>query len=144
IRIASLNIDTAIEPVSVAEASSTLSVNDASAARLAKLSLASSQLLVGTTVISARYMVEAFPLMIGLAIRQSVATVAILLIMRLMRKRLPEMTRRAHLIVFAQALTGVVLFNALLMLGVDRTTATASGIITSTVPAAIALLSFAL
>jgi drug/metabolite transporter (DMT)-like permease len=109
-----------------------------------KVSLASSQLLVGTTVISARYMVEAFPVMVGLAIRQGLATVAILLIMRMLRKRLPELTRRAHLIVFAQALTGVVLFNALLMLGVDRTTATTSGIITSTVPAAIALLSLAL
>ncbi len=89
-------------------------------------------------------MIEAFPVMVGLAIRQSLATVAILLIMRFLNKRLPEMTRRAHLVVFAQALTGVVLFNALLMLGVDRTSATTSGIITSTVPAAIALLSLAL
>ena len=139
-----MNIDTTVEPARGTEVSPDLSDVTASSAGLAKLSLASSQLLVGTTVISARYMVEAFPLMIGLAIRQSLATVAIVLIMRLLKQRLPEMSRRSHVIVFAQALTGVVLFNALLMLGVDRTTATASGIITSTVPAAIALLSLAL
>ena len=43
-----------------------------------------------------------------------------------------------------QTLTGVVLFNLLLLMGVDLTTATASGIIMSTVPATIAVLSLAL
>jgi drug/metabolite transporter (DMT)-like permease len=138
-----VNVDTATQARPGA-ADSPAALAPQSTEFLGKVSLASSQLLVGTTVISARYMVEAFPVMVGLAIRQGLATVAILVIMRMLRKRLPEMTPRAHLIVFAQALTGVVLFNALLMLGVDRTTATTSGIITSTVPAAIALLSLTL
>jgi drug/metabolite transporter (DMT)-like permease len=138
-----LNVETVIDSSSAAEDASSLPVLQASEL-LAKISLASSQLLVGTTVISARYIVEAFPVLVGLAIRQGLATFAMLLIRRLLRKGLPRLSGRAHAIVFAQALTGVVLFNLLLMLGVDRTTATTSGIITSTVPAAIALLSLAL
>ncbi|HEV2127687.1 MAG TPA: DMT family transporter [Thermomicrobiales bacterium] len=43
-----------------------------------------------------------------------------------------------------QALAGLVLFNALLLLGLGRTTAVASGIITSSTPAVIALMSVAL
>lgn len=108
---------------------------------LARLSLAMSQLLVGTTVVAARFMVEAFPIALGLAIRQSVASLALLLIVLVVDRRLPHVPRRDHVLTALQALTGVVLFNSLLLAGVDRTTAITAGVITSTIPAAIALLS---
>lgn len=109
-----------------------------------RLELAASQLLVGTTVISAAYMAKAFPVFVGMAIRQTVALMLLVIIFRVLRLQLPKLTRRDHGIVLLQTITGVVLFNGFLMLGVERTTAAASGVITATLPAMIAVLSLAL
>jgi drug/metabolite transporter (DMT)-like permease len=100
--------------------------------------------LVGTSVVSAKFMVEQFPIMLGLGIRQLSATVIMLAIVLMVDKRLPRIKKRDHGIILLQTLTGVVMFNVLLLAGVDRTTAAASGIITATVPAWIALLSLTL
>lgn len=100
--------------------------------------------LVGSSVVSARFIVEQFPIFVGLGIRQVAATAAMLAIVLLVERRLPRLARRDHLIVLAQTVTGVLIFNVLMLAGVDRTTAAATGIITSTVPAWIALLSLML
>jgi drug/metabolite transporter (DMT)-like permease len=89
-------------------------------------------------------MVEQFPLMLGLGIRQLSATLLMVIIVLGVERRIPRIARRDHGIVLLQTLTGVVIFNILLLAGVDRTTAAATGIITATVPAWIALLSLAL
>jgi len=100
--------------------------------------------LVGSSVVSARFMVEQFPIFVGLGIRQAGATVLMLMIVLLVERRLPRLARRDHGIVLLQTVTGVVIFNVLMLAGVDRTTAVATGIITSTVPAWIAVLSLVL
>ncbi len=64
-----------------------------------------------------------------------------LLIVLTVEGRLPRVSRRDRGVILLQALTGVVLFNALMLAGIDRTTAAATGIITSTVPAWIAVFS---
>ncbi len=97
--------------------------------------------LVGSSVVSAKYMVEQFPIFLGLGIRQTSATLIMFVIVLLVEKSLPRMARRDHGIVLLQTVTGVVIFNVLMLAGVDRTTAAATGVITSTVPAWIALLS---
>ncbi|MGI8964113.1 MAG: DMT family transporter, partial [Thermomicrobiales bacterium] len=99
---------------------------------------------VGSVVVAAKFIVESFPLMLGLGIRQISATVIMLAIVLLVEKRIPAFSRRDHGMIVLQTLTGVVMFNMLLLTGVDRTTAAASGIITATVPAWIALLSLAI
>jgi len=111
---------------------------------LARCALSGAMLLVGSVVVAAKFIVESFPLMLGLGIRQISATVIMLAIVLLVEKRIPAFSRRDHGIIVLQTLTGVVMFNVLLLTGVERTTAAASGIITATVPAWIALLSLAI
>ncbi|MDQ3656356.1 MAG: DMT family transporter [Chloroflexota bacterium] len=111
---------------------------------LARGSLALAMTLVGSSVVSAKFMVEQFPIFLGLGIRQVSATLIMFLIVLLAEKQLPRMAKRDHGIILLQTITGVVIFNVLMLAGVDRTTAAASGIITSTVPAWIALLSLVL
>ncbi len=97
--------------------------------------------LVGSSVVSAKFMVEQFPIFLGLGIRQASATLLMLAIVLVVEGRLPRASRRDHGIILLQTITGVIVFNVLMLAGVDRTTAAATGIITSTVPAWIALLS---
>jgi len=111
---------------------------------LARCALALAMLLVGSSVVSAKFIVEAFPILLGLGIRQTAATLIMLGIVLSVEGRLPAIARRDHGVILLQSITGVVMFNILLLAGVDRTTAAASGIITSTLPAWIALLSLAL
>jgi drug/metabolite transporter (DMT)-like permease len=108
---------------------------------LARVSMATAMMLVGSSVVSARFIVESFPIMLALGIRQAVATVILLPVIWLVAGGWPRAARRDHGIVILQTLTGVVLFNILLLIGVDLTTAATAGIITSTVPAAIAVIS---
>jgi len=108
---------------------------------LARGKLALAMLLVGSSVVSARFIVDSFPIMVALGIRQSAAAVIMLVIVLAVDEGVPRVSRRVHGIVILQTVTGVVLFNILLMIGVSQTTASASGIITSTVPAMIAIFS---
>lgn len=110
----------------------------------ARCALALAMTLVGSSVVSAKFMVEQFPIFLGLGIRQTIATVIMVAIVLMAERRLPHLARCDHGIVLLQTITGVVIFNVLMLAGVDRTTAAASGIVTSTVPAWIALLSLAL
>lgn len=100
--------------------------------------------LVGSSIVSAKFMVEQFPIFLGLGIRQVSATLVMFGIVLLVENTLPRLARRDHGIILLQTVTGVVVFNVLMLAGVDRTTAAASGIITSTVSAWIALLSLIL
>ncbi len=108
---------------------------------LARISMATAMMLVGSTVVSARFIVESFPILLALGIRQAVATLILIPIVLLTQGGLPRASWRDHWIVLLQTLTGVVLFNILLLIGVDLTTAATAGIITSTVPAVIAVIS---
>ena len=118
-----------------------MSTHSPKAVLLARVSMATAMMLVGSSVVSARFIVDAFPILLALGIRQAVATVILLPVVWLAESGWPHATRRDHGIVILQTLTGVVLFNILLLIGVDLTTAAAAGIITSTVPAAIAVIS---
>src|SRR5690606_27797355 len=88
---------------------------------LARCSLALAMLLVGSSVVAAKFIVESFPIMAALGIRQTSAAVVLLGILLAVEGRIPRPSRRVHGIVFLQTLTGVVLFNILLLLGVSMT-----------------------
>jgi len=108
------------------------------------LSLAVAMTLVGSSVVSGKLMVESFPVFVASAIRFIVATFLLLGWLVWRERGFPRLSLRDHGILALQALTGVALFNALLRKGLTMTTAVASGIITSTTPAFIALISLLL
>ncbi len=100
--------------------------------------------IVGTSVTASKYLVGNIPIMLANGIRFLLASIMLLLIVRVLEHGLPRISRRMHLILAAQAFTGSFAFNILLLIGLDMTTAVVSGIITATTPAMIAIMSFAL
>ncbi|MDQ4045413.1 MAG: DMT family transporter [Chloroflexota bacterium] len=104
------------------------------------LFLGSAMLIVGTSVVASKIVVETMPIYTASALRFLIAGIVLLVLVR-HTGGIPPLPGRLHLIVALQALAGLVVFNAMLLLGLDRTTAIASGIITSSTPAVIALMS---
>ena len=116
-----------------------------SSARLpALLSLATGMGIVGTSMTANKFIVGELPIMLASGVRFLVATVVLLVLVLLIEDRLPRIPSRLHLVLIAQAFFGVFGFNVLVLLGVDMTTATISGIITAMTPAIIAVMSFGL
>ncbi|HWV24695.1 MAG TPA: DMT family transporter [Thermomicrobiales bacterium] len=106
--------------------------------------LATGMGIVGTSVTANKYLVGHIPIMLAMEIRFLIATIVLLVIVRLVEAGLPQIPLRLHVVLAAQALFGVVAFNILLLVGLDMTTATISGIITAATPAVIAIMSFLL
>ena len=104
--------------------------------------LATGMSIVGTSVTANKYLVGHIPIMLASEIRFLLAACLLLVIVHLVEDRLPTVSLRLHAILALQALFGVVAFNILILLGLDMTTATISGIITSATPAVIAIMSF--
>ena len=106
--------------------------------------LATGMGIVGTSVTANKFLVGNIPIMLASEIRFLLAACILLVIVRLVEDRLPRISLRLHAILALQALFGVVAFNILILLGLDMTTATISGIITAATPAVIAIMSFTL
>lgn len=107
------------------------------------LALASAMLIVGTSVVASKIVVDTLPIYTASMLRFLIAAIVLLVIVA-RSGGLPKLTLRVHLTLALLALVGLVLFNVLLLLGLDLTTAIASGIITSLTPAVVALLSIPL
>jgi drug/metabolite transporter (DMT)-like permease len=117
----------------------------ASGSRLpAFASLAGAMGIVGTSVTANKFIVGHAPIFLASAVRFVIATAILLALVRLVEDGLPRLPRRLHALLALQALAGIFLFNALLLIGLDMTTATISGIITAATPAVIALMSVAM
>ncbi len=100
--------------------------------------------IVGTSVTANKYVVGNIPIMLASGIRFLIGAALLLVIVRLVEDGLPRISLRMHLVLAAQALFGIVAFNVLILIGLDMTTATISGIMTAATPAMIAIMSFAL
>jgi drug/metabolite transporter (DMT)-like permease len=107
------------------------------------LALGGAMLIVGTSVVASKIVVETMPIYTASALRFLIAA-AMLLAIAAGAGGIPKLAPRLHLILALQAAVGLVMFNVLLLLGLDLTTAITSGIITSTTPAVVALLSIPL
>ncbi len=107
------------------------------------LALASAMLIVGTSVVASKIVVDTLPIYTASMLRFLIAAIVLLVIVA-RSGGFPKLTLRVHLTLALLALVGLVLFNVLLLLGLDLTTAIASGIITSLTPAVVALLSIPL
>lgn len=110
----------------------------------ALISLATGMGIVGTSMTANKFIVGELPIMLASGVRFLIATVVLLALVLLVEDRLPRIPARLHLVLVAQAFFGVFGFNVLVLLGVDMTTATISGIITAMTPVIIAVISFGL
>ncbi|WP_197276369.1 DMT family transporter [Bacillus sp. JCM 19034] len=98
-------------------------------------------LIVGSSVVSNKMLVEHVPVFIASELRFAIATI-ILISLLCKYEGIPKVRAKELLILFLQALTGVFLFSVCMLYGLKHTTALEGGIITSTLPAVMAILAF--
>lgn len=98
-------------------------------------------IIVGSSVVAGKLIVQSFPVFLASELRFLVATIILVPIL-IKFEGFPSITKRDLLILFLQALSGVFLFNIFILYGLKITTAIESGIITSTIPAVTGVLAF--
>ena len=110
-----------------------------------------SQSMVGLNIVSSKILLPHVSFMVLLTIRFTISTVLLLPIHWLsadskiaLKVHVQKLTRQDWLFLVAQALCAGILFNFLMMSGLKNTDANIAGIITSALPAIIALLSWKL
>ncbi|QBR83022.1 DMT family transporter [Legionella israelensis] len=108
------------------------------------------QTMVGVNIVTSKLLLSSIPVLILLEIRFLLATLVLLLLhwanpfsrKNSLRTHFSELARRDWFFIFAQALSAGVLFNGLMLTGLNYTDANVAGIITSALPAIIAILSW--
>lgn len=110
----------------------------------AYIALTISMALVGTSMTANKFIVGKVPVLLAGEIRMLIACAGAIVMVLLIEGRLPTLDRRTHITLFLQSFVGTVLFNTLVLYGVDMTTAAAGGIILASTPAVIAIMSWAL
>jgi drug/metabolite transporter (DMT)-like permease len=107
----------------------------------AYLPLAASMALVGTYVALSKPLVAAIPVFVLAFLRFGIAAVAMVPFTPRARGEAP-LSGTEHRLLFVQSFFGNFLFSICLLYGMARTTATAAGVVLSTLPAVVALLSW--
>ncbi|MEK5389370.1 DMT family transporter [Margalitia sp. FSL K6-0131] len=111
--------------------------------KLAYLQLALSMAFVGANVAVGKLIVEHVPIFLFSEMRFFIALLFLIPMLVISRpKKVQQLQKRHWGFLFLQSFFGVFLFSVLMLYGVRYTSATAAGIIKSTVPAIIAILSF--
>jgi len=96
--------------------------------------LAAAMALVGSTVVASKIIATGLPPFTATALRFALALPCFALLMALSGARLPRLDRRDWLLLAAQAIAGSVGYTALLIAGLQRTSAVDGGIILGTLP----------
>lgn len=112
--------------------------------------LALAQIMVAMNIVVSKLLLPYFPVLVLLEIRFLMATIVLLPLHWVnpqarkihLQKYFTDLTRRDWIFILAQALSAGVLFNVLMLTGLNYTDANVSGIITSALPALIALMSW--
>ena len=110
--------------------------------RIAYLQLSMAMIIVGSSVVVGKLVVESFPVFLASALRFGLGSLILLPLLLVREGKSFNFNRRDGLILFLQAFTGVFLFSVFLLYGLKFTTAAEAGIITSTTPAVVAIISF--
>ncbi len=110
----------------------------------AYLELSLAMAIVGSSVVAGKLLVVRFPVFLGAGLRFLVAAVMLLPVLLREQRTLYTIRRTDWLWIFLQALSGVFLFSVLLLYGLRWSSASESGIITSSTPAVLGLISFVL
>ena len=107
------------------------------------------QIMVGINIVSSKYLLTSIPLLFLLTTRFIIAALILLPLYWLtpakafsVRYHLAQMTKKDWFFILAQALTAGIIFNLLMLLGLHYTDANMAGIITSTLPVIIAVMSW--
>lgn len=108
----------------------------------AYVSLAAAMAIVGSSVVVGKLMVERIPVFLSSGLRFLLASIVLLTLLFCIEKGFPALTKKDVFVLLVQSFTGVFLFSICLLYGVQLTTGTESGILTSTTPMVIGILSF--
>ena len=109
------------------------------------------QIMVGINIVFSKYVLSTIPILVILAIRFTLATVILLFLHYLTPAKqvsiysyFARLQRRDWIFIIAQGLSAGILFNFLMLWGLNYTGANVAGIITSALPAIIAGMSWLL
>ncbi len=103
--------------------------------------LALSMFLVGANIAVGKYIVQELPVFLFSELRFLIALLFLVPMLLVNERKMVNVTKKHMGYLFLQSFFGVFLFSVLMLYGVRFTSATSAGIITSTVPAAITVLS---
>ncbi|WP_245308155.1 DMT family transporter [Halalkalibacter urbisdiaboli] len=109
--------------------------------QVAYIKISLSMVIVGSSVVAGKVLVESLPVFLTSEIRFLLATL-ILIPLLIRREGIPSLTKQELSLLFLQAVSGVFLFSIFMLYGLKLTTAIEGGIITSTLPAIVAILAF--
>lgn len=111
---------------------------------MAYLQLTAAMAIVGSAVVVGKLIVDGLPVMLAAGLTSAIAGAVLVPLLLIRERGIPAVRRRDLGIILVQAFTGSFLWRIVLFYGLTLTTAAESGIITSTTPAAVGLLSFLL
>lgn len=108
----------------------------------AYLELTGAMVLVGSSVVAGKLMAESLPVFLAGGLSSAIGAVILLPVLFWREGGLPGVGRREAGVLFLQAFTGIFLFRVLLLWGLLFTSAAEGGVITSTTPAVVGVISF--
>ncbi|HEY7364246.1 MAG TPA: DMT family transporter [Methylomirabilota bacterium] len=97
--------------------------------------------IVGSSVVVGKLVVATVPVFLIGGLRFALAALILLPMILISEQGVPRLSRRDLGVLVLQAFTGIFLFNTLLLYGLTFSSAAESGIVTSTTPAVVAVLS---
>ncbi|WP_147818950.1 DMT family transporter [Salidesulfovibrio onnuriiensis] len=104
------------------------------------LNLSLAMVIVGSSVVAGKIMVEQLPVFLASMLRFVLALALLLPILFWREGGLPVLSRRSWAVLCLQALCGSFLFTTFLLYGLELTSPASAGIITSTTPACMGIL----
>ncbi|NMC12704.1 MAG: DMT family transporter [Chloroflexi bacterium] len=108
----------------------------------AYLELSLAMALAGSSVVAGKLLISAFPVFLGGCLRFVAASLILVPWLLSSEKGFPRVNLKIWFYLFLQSLSGVFLFTVFMLVGLKYTTAIESGIITSTTPAVLGIISF--
>ncbi|MDL4839436.1 DMT family transporter [Aquibacillus rhizosphaerae] len=108
---------------------------------LAYLKVIAAMVIVGSSVVTGKILIQTMPIFLASELRFLVASL-ILVPLLIFKEGIPSLNKKDIVILFFQSFTGVFLFSIFMLYGLKFTTAMEAGLVTSTLPAMVALLAY--
>lgn len=106
---------------------------------LAYAAMAAAMTTVGSTIVASKLMVQ-MPIFLAMVVRFAVASLLLAGLLMLLQKPWPRLSARGWRLLLVQALIGSVGYSALLLLGLELTSASDASVVTGALPAMAAVL----
>jgi drug/metabolite transporter (DMT)-like permease len=108
----------------------------------AYLNLTLAMFISGSAVVASKMMVQTMPTFLATELGILIGMLILLPLTFFMKKERHKLDWKTHIVLFAQALCGIVLYRVFTFVGLRFTTAADSGLITSAAPVFVVLLAF--